>query len=274
MIHFQNATKQYADGTMAVDDLTLSIPKGQFCVLLGASGAGKSTVLKMVNGLVTPTSGHVEFEGTRVEPSTLAAVRPRIGMVHQQFNLVLRSTILRNVLAGALPSIPLWRAMFAAFPLDLQRKACGLLQQVGLDERHLCRRASQLSGGQQQRVAIARAFILDPTLVLADEPVASLDPEISRDILELLKRASCDHDATVMCSLHQLDLAREFADRIVGFANGRMVFDGAPHKLDEATVRHIYGSRSEEPAAAAATATTSIPTPDAGDVSFAATEVA
>lgn len=244
MIRYDKIGKRFADGTVAVEDFSLEVSQGQFCVLLGASGAGKSTLLKMVNGLVTPTSGQVEFEGIPVRPRTLAEIRPRIGMVHQQFNLVLRSSVLKNVLAGALPAIGTWRAMASLFPVNLQRKACQLLSQVGLEEKHLYRRAGQLSGGQQQRVAIARAFILDPSLVLADEPVASLDPEVSRDILDLLKRASLQRGTTVMCSLHQLDLARQFADRIVGLAGGRVIFDGPPEQLNDETVRRIYGAKS------------------------------
>ncbi|REJ68845.1 MAG: phosphonate ABC transporter ATP-binding protein [Planctomycetota bacterium] len=245
MIRFKAARKRFADGTVAVDDLTLEIPAGQFCVFLGASGAGKSSVLKLVNGMVQPTSGRVEFDGIEVVPRTYREIRPRIAMVHQQFNLVLRSTILRNVLAGALPGTSTTAAMLSLFPAELQQKACRLLERVGLSEKHLYRRAAHLSGGQQQRVAIARAFILDPTLVLADEPVASLDPEISRGILQLLRDASRESGTTVMCSLHQPDLAREFADRIVGLARGKVIFDGLPDQLDEEMIGRIYaGARA------------------------------
>jgi phosphonate transport system ATP-binding protein len=231
------------DGTVALKTVSLHIPHGQFCVVLGASGAGKSTLLRMANGLVRPTSGAVHVDGTGVTPSALADIRPRIGMIHQQFNLVLRASVASNVLAGALPALPLWRALPGLFPEAMRRKACELVEAVGLQEQHLRRRASELSGGQQQRVGIARAFMLDPSLVLADEPVASLDPQASREILALLKRQASERGTTVMCSLHQVDLARTFADRIVALRDGTIVFDGPPEAFDpSASAVVVYGS--------------------------------
>lgn len=241
MLRYTSVSKRFAGGTLAVDDVSIQIPQGQFCVLLGSSGAGKSTLLRMANGLAIPTQGSVEFKGRVVDAESLKDVRSRIGMIHQLFNLVPRATVLQNVLFGALPRVAFWRVIVACFPEELQRKACRLIEQVGLTEEHLYRRVSQLSGGQQQRVAIARAFILDPDILLADEPVASLDPEISRDILGLLRRSSQRQGTTVVCSLHQLDLAKQFADRIVGLSAGRVVFDGSPDRLDESTIQTIYG---------------------------------
>ncbi|MDR7152878.1 phosphonate transport system ATP-binding protein [Hydrogenophaga palleronii] len=242
MLSFKNIAKQFADGTRALHQVSLEIPRGQFCVVLGPSGAGKSTLLRMVNGLALTSEGSVAVDGVEVTPANLYALRPRIGMIHQQFNLVERSTVLANVLAGALPTVPLWRAVFNAYPLEVRRKAARLLHEVGLDQGQLSRRITEMSGGQQQRVGIARAFMLDPTVVLADEPVASLDPKTSRDILDLLKQSSRLHASTVLCTLHQVDLAREFADRIVALRAGEVVFDGAPQALDDTTLRHVFGA--------------------------------
>ncbi len=243
-LRFIDVRKTFAAGAVAVDRVSFDVPRGQFCVVLGSSGAGKSTLLRLVNGMVEPTEGTVEFDGLTVQRKSLRRVQPRIGMVHQQFNLVPRLSVLNNVLAGALPTISNTRALLGLFPEPLRRRACHLLAEVGLGEEHLYRRAANLSGGQQQRVAIARAFILEPRLVLADEPVASLDPEISRVILKLLQDESRQHHATVLCSLHQVELAVEFADRIVGMSQGRVVFDGPPAEFDENARRALYGSES------------------------------
>ena len=243
-LRFTDVRKVFAAGAVAVDRVSFDVPRGQFCVVLGSSGAGKSTLLRLVNGMVEPTEGTVEFDGLTVDRKSLPKIQPRIGMVHQQFNLVPRLSVLNNVLAGALPSISNLRALLGLFPEALRRRACWLLSEVGLDEEHLYRKAANLSGGQQQRVAIARAFILEPQLVLADEPVASLDPEISRVILRLLRDESRKHDSTVLCSLHQVELAVEFADRIVGMSQGRVVFDGLPADFDEAARLALYNNET------------------------------
>ena len=252
MLNFESVAMRYADGTQALGGVSLQVPSGQFCVVLGSSGAGKSTLLRMANGLVTPTRGGVHVDGVPVETRTLANIRPRIGMIHQQFNLVLRSTVATNVLSGALPALPGWRAMAGLFPEALRRKACELVDAVGLQEQHLHRRASELSGGQQQRVGIARAFMLDPPLVLADEPVASLDPQASVEVLALLKRQARERGTTVLCSLHQVDLARTFADRIVALRDGVVVFDGPPEAFDASTSRDLYGNGVMRPRAVVA----------------------
>lgn len=243
-VRFQTVAKSYAGHAPVVRDVSLDIPAGEFCVLLGASGAGKSTLLRMVNGLVTPSAGSVCVDGHAVGTPAWRRLHGRLGMIHQQFNLVRRASVLDNVLMGALPELPAWRAALRSFPRSRRREACALLARVGLEEEHLRRRASELSGGQQQRVGIARAFILGPRLVLADEPVASLDPQTSRDILELLRTASRERGCTVLCSLHQLDLARAFADRIVALRAGGVVFDGPPERLDARALRVIYGEGS------------------------------
>jgi phosphonate transport system ATP-binding protein len=240
MLSFVKVGKVFPGGTRALQSVTLHVPRGQFCVVLGPSGAGKSTLLRLVNGLVEPTAGAVRVDGVPVTRKTLAVVRPRVAMIHQQFNLSPRLSVAKNVLAGSLPAVSTPRALLHLFPAGLRRKACDLVKRVGLAAEHLHRRASDLSGGQQQRVGIARAFILDPAVVLADEPVASLDPNISRDILALLRQASKERGATVLCSLHQVDLAREFAERVIGVNSGEIVYDGPATDLDDATLTLIY----------------------------------
>lgn len=240
MVRFEAATKSYPDGTVALRGVTFSLARGEFCVVLGSSGAGKSTLLRAVNGIVSLSAGGVVVDGLRVEPKNLAAVRAKVGMVHQSFGLVGRATVLDNVLAGALREISTPRAMLGLFPERYRRKACALLADLGLSEAHLYRRAAQLSGGQQQRVAIARAFILDPAVVLADEPVASLDVAISETILQLLRETSARRGTTVLCSLHQVDLAKKFADRVIAMRAGEVIADGPSGELDNVALGRIY----------------------------------
>ncbi|MEL6219725.1 MAG: phosphonate ABC transporter ATP-binding protein [Pseudomonadota bacterium] len=241
MLKFEGITHVFPDGTRATQNVSLEVPKGQFCVLLGPSGAGKSTLLNTVNGLVMPTEGRVVLDGEAVTAKTLATVRGRIGMIHQQLHLVPRLSVLHNVLSGLLPVTPTWKALLKLFPEEQQRLACRLLEEVELEERQIHRRASELSGGQQQRVAIARAFINDPDVVLADEPVASLDPTVSRHVLRLLRAASRQRGTTVVCSLHQVEFAIEFADRIIALRAGEMVFDDVPTALTSERLTEIYG---------------------------------
>lgn len=247
MIKFEQINKAWPDGTHALSGVDLAIPKGQFCVILGPSGAGKSTLLRAVNGLTSPTSGRVVIDGVAFTPATARMLRKRVAMIHQHFNLTLRMSVAANTLSGLLPVVATGRALLGWFTPEHRTKACALLQRVGLDPKHLHRRAGELSGGQQQRVGIARAFMLDPEVVLADEPVASLDPKISRDILTLIRDAARERNATVLCSLHQIDLAREFADRIVGMRDGRVVFDGTPDEFTDARVESLYhGAKWED----------------------------
>ncbi|AUW59256.1 phosphonate ABC transporter [Sphingobium sp. SCG-1] len=242
-IRFERTTVHYSDGTCALDGVTFAVPAGQFCVVLGHSGAGKSTLLRTVNGMSLATAGRVTVGGVAVDRAGLPTLRPRIGMIHQHYGLASRSSVATNVIAGAAPAVPFWRALSGFYPLDLQYKACALVQAMGLEEAHLTRRVDSLSGGQQQRVGIARAFMLDPAVILADEPVASLDPRLSRDVLDLLRGQAQARGATVLCSLHQLDLARHYADRIVALQNGRVIFDGPPSMLDPHDAKRIYAKR-------------------------------
>ena len=246
VVSFENVSHGYGGGTLALSDITLRIRKGEFCVLLGPSGSGKTTLLNTANGLVMPTSGRVSVNGVMVSRKTLKHIRRQIGMIHQKLYLVTRLTVLENVLSGLLQSVSNWRALLKMFHNADQRRACALLESMELDEKHLYRRIGQLSGGEQQRVAIARAFIKQPSVVLADEPVASLDPAASRQVLKLLRAAAHDHECAVMCSLHQFEYAMEFADRIVALREGAVVLDAPPADLTRDALTQIYDVQPDE----------------------------
>jgi phosphonate transport system ATP-binding protein len=240
MLKFDAVSRVYEDGTRAVDEVSLEVEKGEFCVLLGPSGAGKSTLMNMVNGVVIPSSGKLYVGDLELTRKSCSLIQRRVGMIHQQLHLVPRLNVLHNVLSGRLPDIGFWRSLLKSFPKEDQRKACQLLYEVGMEEKHLYRRASALSGGQQQRVAIARAFLSNPELVLADEPVASLDPAMSRSVLDSLKRAAKHHHVTVVCTLHQIEYALEFADRIIALRKGKVFFDGHPEAMNRDTQVELY----------------------------------
>ncbi len=240
MINFNSISKSYPDGTVALSNVSFEVPKGQFCVLLGHSGAGKSTILRLVNGLVAPTQGEVTVDGAKLTPRSLRDIRRKVSMIHQEFNLSGRSSVATNVMSGALADVSFFMALIGWFPTAIRRKCCELVELVGLREEHLKRRASALSGGQQQRVGIARSLMLDPLVILADEPIASLDPSASREVLAHLRSIAIDRGCTILCCLHQVDLAREFADRIVGIEGGKVVFDLVPDEVDNTTLGLIY----------------------------------
>ena len=246
MLAFNSVSRKYNDGTVAVKNISLQIPQGEFCVLLGPSGAGKSTLMNMINGMIQPTSGSISFDNEMITESNLRKFQRQVGMIHQQLHLIPRLSVLHNVLSGLLAERGLLRSFIKSFTKEDQLKAFELLNEVGLEEKHLMRRASELSGGQQQRVAIARAFVSDPKVVLADEPVASLDPAMSRSVLNSLKTAAKHHGATVVCTLHQLEYALEFADRIVALRSGEVFFDGTPKQLDAQTQQAIYSFTQKE----------------------------
>jgi phosphonate transport system ATP-binding protein len=240
MLRFESVSRKYDDGTCAVDNVSLHVRTGEFCVLLGPSGAGKSTLMNMVNGVIQATSGKITLGDMLLDKKNLKKIQRRTAMIHQQLHLVPRMTVLHNVLSGLLPDAGFFRSLIQSFPIEDQRHACELLYEVGMEEKHLLRRASELSGGQQQRVAIARAFISKPEIVLADEPVASLDPVMSRSVLSGLKNAAKQQGTTVICTLHQLDYALEFADRVIALRNGKIFYDGHPENLDKETQDKLY----------------------------------
>jgi len=233
MLAVDTATKTFGKGpeqVQAVRHVSLSVAPGEFCVLLGHSGAGKSTLLKLINGQLTCDSGSVHVGGVKMEPKTRRSIQHTIGMVHQRFDLVTRLSVVDNVMLGQLPWVPWYRAVLRRWNAAERAAACHWLERVGLEPIQAARPAGKLSGGQQQRVAIARAFIREPKLVLADEPVASLDPKTGRAVLELLRQAARERGAAVLCSLHQPEFAREFGDRIVSMKGGEVVYDGEPEQ--------------------------------------------
>jgi len=248
MIQVRNLTKVYPDGTKALDDVSVDIQDGEFVSIIGLSGAGKSTFLRCLNGLVKPSQGSVQIDGQEVASapeSTLRSVRKKIGFIFQQFNLVTRLSVLHNVLTGRLGYRSTLDGLLGLFSPGDRQIALDYIRRVGLGEK-VFTRASNLSGGQQQRVAIARAMAQEPRYILADEPMASLDPKLSGVILGLLKMFNTENGITVLVNLHVLELAKEYAQRILGFQKGRLVFDGPPQALTPETVEMIYSGTSVE----------------------------
>ena len=250
-ITFDGVRKSFS-GEKAVSDLSLSIPSGAFVVLLGASGAGKSTILRMVNGLTMPSAGSVTVNGQLVSPRHFRQIRRTVATVHQHAALMDRLTVKDNILAAAVAGLPMWRGLLRRYPAALETRATEIAKEVQLKEEILHRRAGGLSGGERQRVGVARALLIDPAIILADEPVASLDPRTARGVMELLRHAAKDRGATVLCSLHQLDLAREFADIVIGLVNGQVVLQKPVADLSSADVAQIYRGRAEASDIAAA----------------------
>ena len=227
---------------VAVDGVDLTIGAGEFVVILGRSGAGKTTFLRALNRLVEPSAGTVRIGGreiTGADAATLRVLRRQVGMVFQQFNLVRRASVLDNVLAGRLGWAPTLPTLLGRFSADDRSIASACLAQVGLAD-FASRRADTLSGGEQQRVAIARALAQAPSVILADEPTASLDPALTGSIMDLLKRINVERGLTLVVSQHQLETALAYASRIVGFRRGRVVFDGAPAALTPPRAAAIY----------------------------------
>ena len=242
MLVLDGLTKRFG-GTVAVDGVSVSIPRGQFVGVIGRSGAGKSTTLRMVNRLAEPSAGRIAFDGqdvTVLRGRALRDWRRRCAMVFQQFNLVGRLDVLQNVLVGRLCFTPGWRAMAGMWTAADRTLAMAALERLGIADL-AAQRAETLSGGQQQRVAICRALVQEPELVLADEPVASLDPRNAAIVMDALARLNRHGGVTVLCNLHSLDLARQYCDRLVGMSAGRVVFDGAPDALTDAVSRGLYG---------------------------------
>lgn len=247
MLRVENLTKVYDDGTVALREVSFEVPDGQFLAIIGLSGSGKSTLLRCINRLVEPSSGRVLWNGEDVTAATqedLRLIRRRIGMVFQHFNLVHRSKVITNVLAGRLGYVNPALAIVNRFPRADVAKAMAQLGRVGLSEKARAR-ADELSGGQQQRVGIARAMMQDPQMILADEPVASLDPVLAHSIMQYLELINDEADVTILCSLHFLDLVHRYADRAIALNQGELVFDGAPQEIDDARFKDIYGQEAE-----------------------------
>jgi len=237
--------KEYRPGVPVLRDVSLAIGGEGMTAVIGPSGTGKSTLIRCINRLVDPTAGQILFGGqdlARLGGRDLRLARRRIGMVFQEYNLVERLSVIENLLCGRLGYVPVWRAWLRRFPAADVARAFDLLDAVGLGD-FATRRADALSGGQRQRVGIARALMQDPDLVLADEPTSSLDPKTSVEIMDLLARLARARGAPVIVNIHNVDLARRFADRIIGMAQGTIVFDGPPAALEERHLLAIYGGQ-------------------------------
>jgi phosphonate transport system ATP-binding protein len=242
-IRLYGLSVRYPNGTVGLRDVSVDIAPGELVAVVGLSGSGKSTLIRTINGLVPVTSGTVEVGGRRVDGASsrmLRALRGDIGMVFQSFNLAGRTTVLNNVLVGRLAHTPLWRTLLGAYRESDRAIAFEALDRVGILAK-VWERASALSGGQQQRVAIARALAQQPRIVLADEPVASLDPPTARGVMEDLRRINQDLGITVLVNLHLLDLAREYGTRMIGMRAGEIVYDGSAAAASDADFEQIYG---------------------------------
>ncbi|MBK3395688.1 MULTISPECIES: phosphonate ABC transporter ATP-binding protein [Methylobacterium] len=247
MLVVENLTRQYG-ARRAVDGVSLSIERGSFVGVIGRSGAGKSTLLRMLNRLADPTAGRILFDGTDVTAlrgRDLRAWRARCAMIFQQFNLVGRLDVMTNVLMGRLDQVPTHRSLLKLWSEEDRALALAALESFDMGA-FAANRADQLSGGQQQRVAIARALVQEPEIILADEPVASLDPRNTRLVMDALADANKRYGITVLCNLHSLDLARAYCDRLIGLSAGRVVFDGRGFDLTEDVARTLYGLEAGE----------------------------
>ena len=256
MLVLDGVTRRFGKLT-AVANVELAIEPGGFIGIIGRSGAGKSTLLRLINRLVDPSAGRIAFQGseiTALRGRALREWRARSAMIFQQFNLIGRLDVLTNVLMGRLAAVPTWRALSSLWTVDDKAIALSALEQFDIASL-AAQGADQLSGGQQQRVAIARALVQEPEMILADEPVASLDPRNSKTVMDALLRINKHFGITVICNLHSLDLARAHCDRVIGMAAGRVVFDGAPAALTDAAARELYGLEADEVLGAGCTAT-------------------
>ncbi|QJF24352.1 phosphonate ABC transporter ATP-binding protein [Mammaliicoccus vitulinus] len=242
-IEFKNVTKVYKNGHKGLDNINLNIEKGDFAVIVGLSGAGKSTLLRSINRLHDITDGEIIIEGKSITKATgknLLAMRRNIGMIFQHFNLVKRSSVIRNVLSGRVGYHPTWKMVLGMFPKEDKRKALEALDRVNILEKAFSR-SDELSGGQQQRISIARALCQESSIILADEPVASLDPLTTKQVMDDLKRINEEIGITIIINLHFVDLAREYGSRIIGLRAGELVFDGPTSEANDDTFAEIYG---------------------------------
>ncbi|MBC8448925.1 MAG: phosphonate ABC transporter ATP-binding protein [Chloroflexi bacterium] len=249
MLEVKHLTKVYNDGTVALKDVSFTVQDGEFLVIIGLSGAGKSTLLRCINRLIEPTEGQIIWDGvdvTAASPPQLREIRRRIGMIFQHFNLVNRSSVLTNILAGRLGYVSPWASLVNRFPAEDHGRARQALKRLGIaDQAH--KRADELSGGQQQRVGVARALMQEPRMILADEPVASLDPVLAHSILGYLERLNQDDDITILCTLHYLDLIQRYSTRVIGLRDGELVYRGSREDIRRMTdeqFKEIYGEEA------------------------------
>ncbi len=247
MLRIESLSKTYANGTEALKEVSFSVRAGEFVVILGKSGSGKSTLLRCINRLVEPTGGRIflgDQEVTGANPRQLRHLRRKTGMIFQQYNLAARLSVLTNALTGRLGYLSAWAGWINYFPRDSVMQAEDKLRSLELDKKG-GQRADTLSGGQQQRVGIARALMQQPELILADEPVSSLDPATSMAIMDILRDINKKEGVTILCNLHLPELARAYGDRVLALKDGQMVYDGGPENLDQAMAGRIYKTNGD-----------------------------
>lgn len=247
MLEIKNLTKIYDDDVMALKNVSFTVEKGEFLAVIGLSGSGKSTLLRCINRLIEPTDGQIILDGediTAASQDEMLRIRRKIGMVFQHFNLVSRSKVITNVLAGRLGYVNPAMSLINRFPKSDLEMAYKQLERVGITEQ-ANKRADELSGGQQQRVGIARAMMQQPEIILADEPVASLDPVLAHSIMQYLETINREDGVMILCSLHFLDLVHRYADRAIALNEGVLVFDGGPEEIDDEKFKEIYGKEAE-----------------------------
>ena len=250
MIEFKNVSKRYPNGFEALKNINLTIEQGEFVAIIGLSGAGKSTLIRTINRMHDITSGSLTVDGTDVmslHGKSLRCFRRCIGMIFQSFNLITRTTVIKNVLTAFVPDLPWWRAAFGVFTKEEKMKALEALDKVGILDKAFVR-ADQLSGGQQQRVALARTLAQNPQIILADEPVASLDPVTAKQVMDDFKRINKEMNISVLINIHHVELALQYADRVVGIRAGEIVYDGPVNRVDQEVLDSIYQGRQEETA--------------------------
>lgn len=247
MLKIENLSKTYPNGTQALTDVSFEVNEGEFLAVIGLSGSGKSTLLRCINRLIEPTSGKItwnDIDITAASGKEIRNIRRQIGMIFQQFNLVKRSSVSINVLSGRLGYVATWPSLFHVFSKEDHNLVKKTLDMVGLADK-IDVRADSLSGGQQQRVGIARALMQNPKMILADEPVASLDPVLAHSILKYLEKLNKEYGMTVICSLHFLDLVHRYATRAIALKDGHLVFQGLPKEIDDVQFKQIYGKDAE-----------------------------
>lgn len=249
ILKIKNLQKTYPNGVQALKGVSFDVKKGEFLVIIGLSGSGKSTLLRLLNRLHDPSGGEVYFYDQDITKLTTMAeirdLRKKVGMIFQHFNLIPRHTVLSNVLMGKLATTPTWKSIFGLFSDADKEEAMKYLRLVGIaDKAHI--RADQLSGGQQQRVAIARALTQNPKVLLADEPVASLDPATCHTVMDYLRKVNQELGITIVCNLHFLSLVRQYATRVIALKGGELVYEGDPKEIDQAWFEKIYGAGAKE----------------------------
>lgn len=248
MIEFINVEKTYPNGTKALQNINLKIDQGEFVAVIGLSGAGKSTLIRCINRMHEITDGKLLVDETNVtdlKGKQIRRFRRRIGMIFQSFNLVTRTTVIKNVLVSFVPDNPLWRKITGLYTKEQTKKALEALDKVGiLDKAYI--RVDQLSGGQQQRVALARTLAQNPDIILADEPIASLDPVTSKLVMDDFKRINKEMNISVIMNIHHVEVALEYADRIIGIRKGEVVFDDEASKVTDEILNEIYAGNTEE----------------------------